>query len=82
MKCPFCLNENIELVETWSENFQYSGPAATCLDCGLRSPVPDPNEDDVDAKAWEFWDDMADWMLYLWNPDEADLRDSYNAEFS
>ena len=60
MKCPFCENENVELVELWSENFQRYGPAVECLDCGLRGPVPDKEDtiEEEDELAIRFWNEI------------------------
>jgi len=53
--CPYCKDQNVELVEAWSENFQGRGPAVECLDCGLRGMVAAQGDDDIAVK---FWNEM------------------------
>jgi uncharacterized Zn finger protein len=50
MNCPFCDDENIELVETYAENAGEKGPAVECGNCGLRGPV---GQDD--DHAWDLF---------------------------
>lgn len=50
--CPYCQQQNTELVEAWSENFQEMGSAVECLDCGLRSMIAQKGDDRIAIEAW------------------------------
>jgi Zn ribbon nucleic-acid-binding protein len=50
--CPYCQQQNVELVEAWSENFQEKGPAVECIDCGLRGMIAQQGDDRTAIEAW------------------------------
>lgn len=60
--CPFCLNHNLEFEEV--ETPDAVRVSVTCLDCGLRAPGA---EDDDEEMAIDFWNELSENLLDIWN---------------
>lgn len=65
-KCPFCLNEYIELEEVKVDDGTMA--CVVCSNCGLRGPGGwiEDGYDDSDI-AWDNWNTMAQIMGTIWN---------------
>lgn len=78
MKCPFCMNDNtLLLVEVETDDCNRT--CVECTNCGLRGPgadigsgkfgMTDEEIVETDMLAWEFFEEMANAMSDIWNPE-------------